>query len=137
MVSRSVLEFVFFDPRPRDQFLARLDKMGVESDCRQQGEELFVLVSEDLADELLERIEWCYEATFDLAEQLMAEAEGVEHFSVAGVEVHLKEGPVIASVDARLLQKILSVLDFDELGCFVDAIAKAVEEPDRRPLCKR
>lgn len=132
-----MLEFVFFDPRPRDLFLARLGEMGVESECRQQGEELLVLLAEDLGDEVLEQIESHYEATFDLAEQLMAEAEGVEHFSVAGVEVHLKEGPVVASVDARLLEKILSVLDFDELGRFVDAIAKAVEEPDRRPLCKR
>jgi len=132
-----MLEFVFFDPRPRDQFLARLDKMEVESECRQQGEELLVLVAEDLGDELLERIEWCYEATFDLAEQLMAEAEGVEHFSAAGVEVQLKSGPVVASVDAKLLQKVLTVLDFDELGRFVDAIARAVEEPDLRPLCKR
>ena len=132
-----MLEFVFFDPRPRDLFLARLGEMGVECDCREQGEELLVLVAEDLGDETLEQIEQHYEATFDLAEQLMAEAEGMAHFSVAGVEVHLKQGPVVASVDARLLEKILSVLDFDELGRFVDAIAKAVEEPDLRPLCKR
>jgi hypothetical protein len=40
-------------------------------------------------------------------------------------------------VDSKLLEKLLSVLNFDELGRFVDSIAKAAEEPDMRPLCKR
>ena len=32
--------------------------------------------------------------------------------------------------------KVLA-LDFDELGRFVDSIARAAEKPDMRPLCKR
>lgn len=132
-----MLEFVFFDPRPRDFFLGRLREMGVEFKCRQKGEELLVLLPDDTEAVLMECIEAYYEETFDLSEQLMAEAEGVDHFDLAGVEVNLKEGPVIASVDAKLLQKLLTVLSFEELGRFVDSIARAVEQPDSRPLCKR
>ena len=132
-----MLEFVFFDPRPRDLFLSKIQAMGIEDECRQKGDELLVLLGDNTEAGIMEEVEAHYEATFDLSEQLMAEAEGVEHFDLAGVEVHLKSGTVVASVDSKLLQKLLSVLSFEELGRFVDAIARAVEEPDLRPLCKR
>ena len=132
-----MLEFVFFDLRPRDVFLAQLKEVGVESECCQKGDELLVLMSDDIASDTLDRVEQYYEGTLQMSEQLMAEAEGVDHFNLAGVEVNLKNGPVIATVDSKLLEKLLSVLNFDELGRFVDSIAKAAEEPDMRPLCKR
>jgi hypothetical protein len=132
-----MLEFIFFDPRPRDVFIAQLEEMGVKSECRQKGDELLVLLSDDTEPNTLDRVEEHYEATLKMSEQLMAEAEGVDHFSLAGVEVNLKNGPVMATVDPKLLEKLLSVLSFDELGRFVDSIASAVEEPDIRPLCKR
>jgi hypothetical protein len=132
-----MLEFVFFDPRPRDVFVAQLKEVGVEYDCCQKGDELLVLLSDDIESDPLDRVEAFYEATLDMSEQLMAEAEGVDHFNLAGIEVNLKNGPVMATVDSKLLEKLLSVLSFDELGRFVDSIAKAVEEPDMRPLCKR
>lgn len=132
-----MLEFVFFDPRPRDVFLAQIKELGIEFECCQKGDELLVLLSDDIESGTMDRIEQYYEGTLQMSEQLMAEAEGVDHFNMAGVEVNLKNGPVIATVDSKLLEKLLSVLNFDELGRFVDSIAKAAEEPDMRPLCKR
>ena len=132
-----MLEFVFFDPRPRDVFLSQLKGVGVEFECCQKGDELLVLLSDNIESGTMDRIEQFYEGTLQMSEQLMAEAEGVDHFNLAGVEVNLKNGPVIATVDSKLLAKLMSVLNFDELGCFVDSIARAAEEPDMRPLCKR
>jgi len=132
-----MLEFVFFDPKPRDEFLEKVNALDVMSECRQKGDELLVLLSDELDSDILDLIEGYYELTFQMSEALMAEAEGVEHFNLAGVEVNLKSGPVIATVDSKLLAKLMSVLDFEELGRFVDSIARAVEEPDTRPLCKR
>jgi hypothetical protein len=132
-----MLEFVFFDPRPRDVFLSQLKEDGVEFECCQKGEELLVLLSDDIESNTMDRIEQHYEDTLQMSEQLMAETEGVDHFSMAGIEVNLKNGPVIATVDSKLLAKLMSVLNFDELGSFVDSIARAAEEPDMRPLCKR
>jgi len=132
-----MLEFVFFDPKPRDEFLAKVNALDVTSECCQKGDELLVLLSENLDADILDLIEGYYEVTFQMSEALMAEAEGVEHFNLAGVEVNLKNGPVMATVDPKLLEKLLSVLSFEELGFFVDSIARAVEVPDTRPLCKR
>ena len=132
-----MLEYVFFDPKPRDEFLAKVSALDVTFECCQKGDELLVLLSDELDSDILDLIEGYYELTFQMSEALMAEAEGVEHFNLAGVEVNLKSGPVIATVDSKLLAKLMSVLDFEELGRFVDSIARAVEEPDTRPLCKR
>lgn len=132
-----MLEFVFFDPRPRDVFLSQLKVDEVAFKCCQKGDELLVLLSDEIESGTMDKIEQYYEGTLQMSEALMAEAEGVEHFNMAGVEVNLKNGPVIATVDSILLAKLMTVLDFDELGRFVDSIAKAAEEPDLRPLCKR
>ncbi len=53
-------------------------------------------------------------------------------------EVRLKNGDaVMASVDPNILEKLLSVFDFDGLAEFVDSIIHAVEQPDYRAICKR
>ncbi len=132
-----MLEFVFFDSRPKAIFLGQLKEVGLVFECRQKGEELLVLLSDDIESDSIDQVEKFYEATLQMSEELMAESEGVDHFSLAGVEVKLKNGPVMATVDSKLLEKLLSVLSFDELGQFVDSIARAAEEPDLRPLCKR
>lgn len=103
----------------------------------QQGRELLVLLSDETEAATMERIEKYYEETMRLSERLMAEEEGAEHVERAAIEVQLQEGPLLISVDAELLRKLLSAVSFEELGRFADSIARAVEEPDRRPLCKR
>lgn len=133
-----MLEYVFFDPRPRDLFISQVKGLGVDSQLQQKGEELLVLLPDDLNEELNDQIEDFFMATLDMSEELMAEAEGVKSFNATGVEVKLKSGEsVMASVDAKVLAKLLSVLSFDELADFVDSITTAVEEPDYRPICKR
>lgn len=133
-----MLEFVFFDPRPRDLFVEQVRALGVETALKGKGEELLVLLPDDLDEATNEQIEGYFMATLDMSEALMAEAEGVESFDATGVEVKLADGrSVMASVDAKILGKILSVLDYDELGRFVDSITSAVESPDFRPICKR
>jgi len=133
-----MLEYVFFDSRPRDQFISQLNELGIDVEYKDKGEELLVLIQDDLSDSTVDRIEGFFVDTLPLSEALMAEAEGVDSFDVAAVEVKLKSGElVMASVDSNSLAKVLSVLDFDELSGFVDAITQAVETPDFRPICKR
>ncbi|WP_157821295.1 hypothetical protein [Mariprofundus ferrinatatus] len=105
---------------------------------KEKGDELLVLLPDDLDEVTNDRIEALFMATLDMSEALMAEAEGVKSFNATGVEVKLANGDsVMASVDAKILAKLLSVLSFDELASFVDSITRAVEEPDYRPICKR
>lgn len=133
-----MLEYVFFDRRPRGLFLDVLRDNDVVFDLLDKEDELLVLIADDYPEALMAVIERCFESTLKMSETLMAEDEGVDSFEMAGVEVTLdQQTSVMASVDARVLEKILSVLNFDELSSFVDSISTAVLHPDHRPLCKR
>jgi len=133
-----MLEYVFFDPRPRDLFISQVHELGIETRLKEKGEELLVLLSDDLDEDVVDQVETFFMSTLDMSEELMAEAEGVNSFNATGVEVKLANGDsVMASVDAKILAKLLSVLSFEELADFVDSITSAVEKPDYRPICKR
>ncbi len=133
-----MLEYVFFDLRPRDLFVSQVNELGVEAHMKEKGEELLVLLPDDIDEGTVDQVETLFMDTLEMSESLMAEAEGVDSFDITGVEVKLASGEsVMASVDAKILTKLLSVLDFDELAMFVDSITAAVEKPDHRPICKR
>lgn len=133
-----MLEFVLFDQRPFDQFAAFARGLGLTPACRvTEREEYLVELPDDLDDGVIEQLEACYEQMMGISEELMAE-EDQGHYSAAGVQLRLSGGEeIVASVEPALLQKVLSVLSFDELGRFADSIAHAAENPDSRPICRR
>jgi len=42
-----------------------------------------------------------------------------------------------ASIEPSIMSRMLSVLGPDEVGEFVDRVARAVEQPDGTPACAR
>jgi len=133
-----MLEYVFFDQRPFDQFLKHVKGLGLNPQSRvSDRDEYLVELPDDLNETVLESVESFYEKMMGISEDLMAE-EDSGHYSAAGVQVTLGDGSqILASVDPALLAKVLSVVSYDELSQFVDAVAAAVESPDSRPICKR
>lgn len=133
-----MLEYVFFDQRPFDQFSEHVKGLGLSPVCRvTDHDEYLVELPDDIDAAIVGRVEACYEKMMGISEALMA-AEDDSHYSAAGVQVSLSNGQhIVASVEPGLLKKVLSVLSYDELGAFVDSIAAAVESPDSRPICKR
>jgi len=133
-----VLEFVFFDRQPYEQFAEFVRSLGLNPGCRvTDREEYLVELPDDIDDDLIDRVEAEYERMMGISEDLMAEADD-GHYSAAGVQVNLPDGgEIVASVDPSLLRKILSAISYEELGDFVDTIAAAALNPDSRPICKR
>ncbi len=133
-----MLEYVFFDERPSEQFTQFVKGLGLSPGYKVSGQDEYLVELPDTLDEsVIEQVESHYEKMMGISEDLMAgEDEG--HYSAAAVQVSLADGSqIVASVEPILLQKVLRVLSYDELGTFVDAIAAAVEHPDSRPICKR
>jgi len=135
-----MLEYVFFDQRPRDSFVEYVAGLGIQA--RQEHEEgIFkVLLSEDLADELSERIEDFYDQMMALNRQLYEQEGDAEDvgYHAAGITLQLRDGVnVYAQVDPNLLGRIMQVLSPDEFNQVVNAIVEAVESPDTRSLCQR
>ncbi|MCU7960717.1 MAG: hypothetical protein KZQ58_12135 [gamma proteobacterium symbiont of Bathyaustriella thionipta] len=135
-----MLEYIFFDPRPAEQFSEFLRQLEIQPN-RSGGtddEPINIAIAEDTDDEILDNIETFYEQMYDMDEALYAEAAGEEHVHRAGVSISLNDGRTVeASIDPKLLNRILSAISHQELGDFVSAIADAVENPNETAFCRR
>ena len=134
-----MLDYVFFDNRPFEQFLAFLRQQGLEPRSRVEEELYEIYLPEDLDEELAESIENFYDEMLDLNQQLFDRAQAAgSDYHAAGVVVTLAAGnTVYAKVDPELLARIMLVLNPREFGDVVNAIVDAVEQPDERTLCQK
>ncbi len=133
-----MLDFVFFDPRTRRQFVDFIRARGLAAQQSEDDETYGVAVPEDLDDALLEAIEARYDELMALDQSLFEAGAAAAGEHAAGVLVTLMSGAsVYAQVDPLLLGRIMEVLTPQEFGQVVDAIVDAVERPDPRPLCER
>ena len=135
-----MLEYVFFDPRPRDRFLGFVAGEGLEPRTAEDDGLLKVMLPEELDEALAERIEDFYDEMMELGRELY-EQEGDQEevgYHAAGITVQLADGSnVYAQVDPQLLGRIMEVLSPGEFNQVVNAIVEAVENPDARSLCQR
>jgi len=133
-----MLEFVFFDPRPRQRFADFLRARDVPVEEMQDDETYGVGIPEDTDDDLMGDIEACYEEMMAFNQELFEADLDAGEGQAAGVVVNLASGDTVyARVDPGLLGRIMQVLTPQELGEVVNAIVDAVENPDGRPLCHR
>lgn len=131
-----MLEFVFFDPRPRQHFVEFLHAREIRVDELDDDESYVVGIPEDTDDELMDEIEACYEEMMAFNKALFETETDTEGGRAAGVVVNLTSGETVyARVDPGLLGRIMEVITPEELGELVNAIVDAVENPDVRPLC--
>ena len=142
MTDELLLEYIFFNRPPCDQFKQYLQRIGVE--MLKEGidetdvEAFTVYVSDELDDDISEQIEAFYDQMMELDESLVIAHDDNDEYSQVGLAVTLNDGrSVMASVDPDVLNRVLTVISHDELGKLVDVIVDAVENPDERPLCKR
>lgn len=135
-----MLDYVFFDRRPFDLFIAYVRAAGVEPTTCIDEETFEVSLADDLDDDLAGRIEAEYDRLLDMNRELYyAENEaGPNNFSMAGIELHLKDGTKsVVDVRPEILSKLLDALSYDELTAFVADIVRRVEDPDARTFCQR
>ena len=135
-----MLEYVFFDERPRDQFVTFLQEKSVELKLEDDEGLLKVWISEDLDDDLDEAIEDFYDDMMALNQQLYEDEnnEAEVGYNAAGIVLELNTGEnVYAQVNPELLGRIMKVVTPDEFNTVVNAIVEAVENPDARTPCQR
>ena len=135
-----MLEYVFFDERPRDQFVTFLQQKSVELKLEEDEGLLKIWISEDLDDDLDEAIEDFYDDMMALNQQLYEDEnnEAEVGYNAAGIVLELNTGEnVYAQVNPELLGRIMTVVTPDEFNTVVNAIVEAVENPDARTPCQR
>jgi len=135
-----MLEYVFFDERPRDQFVVFLKENLGELKLEDDDGLFKFWISEDLDDDLDEAIEDFYDDMMALNQQLYEDEnnEAEVGYNAAGIVLELNTGEnVYAQVDPELLGRIMTVVTPDEFNTVVNAIVEAVENPDARTPCQR
>ena len=132
-----MLEFVFFDPRPRRRFAEFLRRRGVDAVELADGDTRGIGIPEDIDDGLLNEIEAFYDEMLALDREICEEDGGAQGHQAAGVVLNLGSGETVyARIDPQLLARVMMVLNAAELGELVQAIVDAVEHPDGAPLCQ-
>lgn len=139
-----MLDFIFFHETPMKKFQTYLDseKIPYENDTEFQAsiEEtgFTVSISDEYELDVIDKVEQYYDEMMELNEALISTEEGEEEIKNAGITVNLSDGTtVLADVDPNLIYKLSEALKPQEILQLVNAIADAVENPDKRPLCKR
>jgi hypothetical protein len=133
-----MLEYVFFNTKPRDAFIRYLDDNGISHEATDDDMGLIVAVPEDLDELILQNIENHYDELMENAEELLLEEGSEEEKSLAAITIELDNGQTTyVTVSPDFMNRILGVVSMDELNEFIDSIASSIQHPDDRPLCKR
>lgn len=134
-----MLEFIFFHQNISKLFTDFIAGLGIEYRVKDAVETITVSVSEDLDDELVEKIEDEYDRLLDLSRDLTDSEEGEsrDNYQKASLLITLKNGEIsYAHVDTDMVNRMLQVISTTELNQFIEAVADAVENPDDRSYCQ-
>ncbi|MCW8853661.1 MAG: hypothetical protein OQK72_03060 [Gammaproteobacteria bacterium] len=130
-----MLEYVLFDKKSFQLFIDWLKDKGVVYETGIEEGNYLIQVSEDLDDDLLDAIEDKYDECMEMSQDIL---NTEDDYTMSGIIVELKDGSVShADVEPDLINRILSVISPEELGCLVNAIADAVENPQPESFCQR
>lgn len=134
-----MLEFIFFHQNISELFTGFIAGLGIEYRVEADEETITVSVSEDVDDELVEKIENEYDRLLDLSRDLTDSEEGEsrDNYQKASLLITLKNGEIsYAHVDTDMVNRMLQVISTTELNRFIETIADAVENPDDRSYCQ-
>jgi len=134
-----MFEYVFFHQVLAEKFVSLISGLDIESQVVFEKPAWEVHVSEDINDELEDKISDIYDDLFaqdqDMFEQFDESSDG---YDAAAIEITLKNGEkTYAQTKPEILGKVLSSLSFEEFNQLIEDVVFAVENPDSRSICQR
>ncbi len=133
-----MLEYVFFTKDPCTKFITFLKDLGISYNATERDEVQLVEIPEGLNDVLISKIEAFYDDMMEYSSKILSSQTEDGQKNTVGITVTLSDGRIsYAVIDPAIVNKVLSVLELEELNSLVCAIADAVEYPDKTPLCQR
>jgi hypothetical protein len=134
-----MLEYVLFAEQLRDRFTKWLDDNGVTYRTGGDGDELHVLVDEDLDEETQDRVDEQYDLLLEESARIAdAEDDSADAVHLVGIQFQRSDGSVgHVRITPELANRLHRCLDMVELQAFVQTVVDAVENPHDGPLCRR
>jgi hypothetical protein len=133
-----MLEYVLFAERLRDCLTSWLDDNGIDYRTAVNGEELLVLINEDIDEDTQDRIDEQYDQLLEESARIADEEDdSPDAVHLVGIQFQRNDGSVgLVRITPELANRLHRCLDMIELQTFVQTVVDAVENPDNRPLCK-
>jgi hypothetical protein len=137
-----MLDYIFFNALFSTKFKNTLEEMSVpyqisndEDFSTLQGE--IISIDEDIDEDVLDKLQDFYDKLQDEQELLLEQTDESLETNAAGMEIDLSDGDKCTlRLPPEQVNKILSVLSFEELQEFVQLIANSVQNPDNNPFCQ-
>jgi len=132
-----MLEYVLFAERLRDRLTTWLDENAIDYRTAGDGDELLVLVDEDIDADTQDRIEAQYDLLLEESARIAdAEDDSPDAVHLVGIQFQRSDGVVgMVRISPELANRLHRCLDMVELQAFVQTVVDAVENPDNSPLC--
>jgi hypothetical protein len=131
-----MMEYMFFDARLRDSFVAYCNTLGVICELLDDNMGLVAAVPEDLADDVVEALESCYDELEKQQADLMTQAEGGLK-RLAGFQLVLPDGRTcMVPLQTEIANRLFSCFTFDEIQSLFGTVAGCALNPENEPLCK-
>ncbi len=132
-------EYIFFDATLCQRFQQFVAELGVTSETRPDAMEgIVVMLSDELADEIEERIYAEYEALMAEQHALVETAEGDKARSLMGVNITLPDGqPCVVRIPAHHARRLFANFTVEEIHELVSSIAADAVNPSTGPLCRK
>lgn len=131
-----MMEYIFFSASLSSRFAEFVQVLGVP--CQESKDEMGIIVAvpEDIDDELSTRLETYYAHLMDEQADLVEEEEpGLKH--AAAINITLSDGrPCTIRIEPQMMNRLMGCLSIEEIHELAVSIARSVENPDNRPLCK-
>jgi len=141
-----MFEYVFFNKEPLEIFISFLDARDVVFKMETKENNFEIAISENIDDDISDKIDDRYDQLLEMDQLLFEEKEVLEYkegensenYNKVGLSFKLGNGITSnASVDPKIIAKILEVVTPKELNTVINAIVFAVENPDERTVCQQ
>ena len=133
-----MIEYIFFDEGLRDRFLKVVAAQGIASEVRaDQIEGFLVVLSEDLADEVVDLLEDEYDVLMVEQRCLVESLDGDKARTLMGVNITLSDGQQrMVPLPAIYARRLYEHFTIEEIQQCVSGIAESVLKPDAGSLCR-
>ena len=133
-----MLDYVLFAEQLRERFTSWLDDNGIEYRTAGKGDELLVLIDEDIDAEAQDRIDEQYDQLLEESARIAdAEDDSADAVHLVGIQFQRSNGrPGLVRITPELANRLHRCLDMVELQAFVQHVVDAAEDPDSGPLCQ-
>jgi len=134
-----MLEYVLFAEQLRDRFTKWLDDNGIVYRTAGSGDELLVLVDENLDEDVQDRVDGQYDLLLEESARIADEEDdSPDAVHLVGIQFQRSDGRIgLVRITPELANRLHRCLDMVELQAFVQTVVDAVENPDSGPLCRR